>query len=140
MRKEGSMQPPQDPGEIYRLIVTRRNACEILFLQDGSSWKLPQISIRPRERVAEQLVSKVSEKWGPKTYCLFVPNAPSSNRNGIVAKCAVMESVRHHDKAPSGTCWVPTSTADGNDAGDAAAIKESLEELDSYVIGARTGP
>src|SRR6266853_1891510 len=139
--REASMQPPQYPGEIYRLIVTRRNACEILISQDGSSWTLPQIAIRPRERVAEQLVFKASERWELETYCLFVPNAPSSNRNGIVAKSAVMESVRQSDKAPSGTCWMPTSTAaDGNDARDAAAIRESLEELHSYMRGERPGP
>src|SRR5690242_21245593 len=96
------MQPPQDPGEIYRLIVTRRNAGEILFSQEGFCWTLPQIAIRPRQRVAEQLVPNISEKWGLETYCLFVPN-----KNGSGPKCAVMESVRHHDKAPSGTGWMP---------------------------------
>jgi len=52
-----------------------------------------------------------------------------------------MESVRHDDKAPAGTCWMPPSaTADCRDAGEAAAVRESLEELDSYARGERHGP
>jgi hypothetical protein len=52
-----------------------------------------------------------------------------------------MESVRHNDEAPAGTCWMPSSAAaDCSDAGEAAAIRESLQELDSYVRGEKTGP
>src|SRR6266404_6680132 len=76
-----------------------------------------------------------------ETYCLFVPNAPNFGRNGGGPRYAVMESVRHNDEAPAGTCWMPSSAAaDCSDAGEAAAIRESLEELDSYVRGQRPGP
>jgi len=52
-----------------------------------------------------------------------------------------MESVRQNDKAPAGTCWMPPSAAaDCRDAGEAAAVMESLEELDSYLRGERPGP
>src|SRR3981189_2253228 len=62
-------------------------------------------------------------------------------RNGRRTSYAVMESVRHNDKAPAGTCWMPPSAAaDCRDAGEAAAVSESLEELDSYARGERHGP
>src|SRR5260370_12298139 len=138
--REAGMQSIGDSRDSYRLIVARRNASEILLAQDGSGWTLPRVAIRPRQRLAEQLVSGVNEKWGLETYCLFVPN-PSRVRTGDGTKCAVMESARHNDKAPSGTCWMPVSAAaDCSDAGEAVAIRESLEELDSYARGARPGP
>src|SRR6267143_1030856 len=135
------MQSLHDPGDSYRLIVTRRKGSEILLSQEGSGWTLPRVAIRRRQRVAEQLVSELHGEWGQETYCLFVPNAPNFGRNGGGTKYAVMESVRHNDKAPAGTCWMPPSAAaDCRDAGEAAAVMESLEELDSYVRGERHGP
>ncbi|HET8922535.1 MAG TPA: phosphotransferase [Candidatus Acidoferrum sp.] len=135
------MRSPEDLKDTYRLIVTRRNASEILFSQDGSARTLPRVAIRPRQRVAEQLVSRFDEKWGLETYCLFVPHFTTSAPIEDGTKCAVMESVRHNDNAPAGTCWMPTSAA-GNcdDAGEAAAIREALGELDSYGRGERPGP
>jgi len=135
------MQSLSVSGESYRLIVTRRNASEILLLQDGSAWTLPRVAIRPRQRVAEQLMSQVSREWELETYCLFVPNVPTSDGNGGRTKCAVMESLRQNDNAPAGTYWMPPSAlSDFTDAGEAAAIREALEELDSYARGEKTGP
>src|SRR6266852_5783648 len=136
------MHSPHDPGDTYRLIVTRRNAfSEILLSQDGSGWALPRVAIRPRQRVADQLVSEVSREWGLETYCLFVPHGQTSGRNGEGTKCAFMDSVRHNDKAPAGTYWMsPSAAADWSNAVEAAAIRESLDDLDSYVRGEKTGP
>ncbi len=123
------------------MIITRRNASEILVSQDGSGWTLPRVAIRPRQRVAEQLVSELNGEWGIETYCLFAQKDPTLGRNGDATNCAVMESVRHNDKAPSGTYWMPPSAAaDCRDVGEAAAIRESLDDLDSYVRGEKTGP
>jgi hypothetical protein len=135
------MQSPQVPKDTYRMIITRRNASEILVSQDGSGWTLPRVAIRPRQRVAEQLVSELNGEWGIETYCLFAQKDPTLGRNGDATNCAVMESVRHNDKAPSGTYWMPPSAAaDCRDVGEAAAIRESLDDLDSYVRGEKTGP
>ncbi len=134
------MESLHGTGDSYRLIVTRRNASEILLLQNGSGWTLPRVSIRPQQRVAEQLASEVGRGWGLEAYCLFVPKPRSSGRNGE-AKCVVMESVRHNDKAPAGTYWMPPSVASGcGEPGEAEAITESLEELDCYSRGERLGP
>jgi hypothetical protein len=122
------------------MIITRRNASEILVSQDGSGWTLPRVKIQQQQRVAEQLASEFGRTWGLEAYCLFVPSLQTSGRTGE-AKCAVMESVRHNDKAPAGTYWMPATAAAGcGDAGEAAATKESLEELESYARGERAGP
>jgi hypothetical protein len=134
------MESIHDPGDSYRLIVTRRNGSEILLSQDGSGWTLPRVAIRPRQRVAEQLVAELDRELGLEAYCLFVRNPATSGRNGGETKYAVMESVRHNEKAPAGTCWMPPSAAAGcSNEGEAVAIRESLEELDSYVRGEKTG-
>jgi hypothetical protein len=135
------MQSIHDPGDSYRLIVTRRNASEILLLPGSPAWKLPRVSVRRRRRMAEQLVTGLHGACGIESYCLFIPNPATYRQNGGPPKCAVMESVKHNDEAPAGTCWMPTSAAgDCSDAEDAAAIRESLEELDSYVKGEKPGP
>ena len=135
------MDSHRGTGDSYRLIVTRRNASEILLLPNGSGWALPQVEIRPQQRVAEQLTAEVSRTLGLESYCLFVPNPRTSSRNEGRTECAVMESVRHSDKAPAGTYWMPRIVAAGcGDAEAVGAIKQSLEELDSYARGESPGP
>ncbi len=134
------MESLHGTGDSYRLIVTRRNASEILLLQNGHGWALPRVDIQQQQRVAEQLASEVGMGWGLEAYCLFVPTLRTSGRIGE-AKCAVMESVRHNDKAPAGTYWMPPSVASAcGEPGEAGAIKESLDELESYTRGERLGP
>jgi len=129
-----------DTFDSYRLIVTRRSASEILLSPNGSGWVLPRVQIHPHQRIAEQLTSEVNRVWELRAYCLFVPNHQISGRNGK-AKCAVMESVRHNDKARTGTYWMSPSVAAGcSDAEEAAAISESLKDLDSYTSGESAGP
>jgi hypothetical protein len=134
------MESLHETCESYRLIVTRRDASEILLSPNGSDWALPRVDIRQQQRVAEQLASEVSREWGLPAYCLFVPSYRASGGNGE-AKCAVMESVTHNGKAPAGTYWMPRTVATGRGvAEEAGTIRESLEELDSYARGERPGP
>jgi hypothetical protein len=134
------MESLHDTVDSYQLIVTRRNASEILLSPNGSGWALPRVEIHQQQRVAEQLTAEARGSLGIQAYCLFVPSPGTCGRNGE-AKCAVMESVTHNDKAPAGTYWMPPSVAAGcGDAEEAGVIKESLEELDSYTRGERPGP
>lgn len=122
------------------MTVTRRDASEILLSPNGSEWKLPRVRIHLQQRIAEQLTAEVRGAFGIESYCLLVPSQPASNRSGE-AKCAVMESVRHNEKAPAGTYWMPrTVAACCSDAEEAKAIRESLKEVDSYATNERLGP
>jgi len=134
------MESPREAAETYRVIVTRRDASEIFLLPNGSEWALPRVEIQPHQRLAEQLTAAVAKAWGIEAYCLFLPKARTSESNRE-ARSAVMETVRHNDKSPAGTYWMPSSagTRSSNSA-EASAIRESLTELDSYVKSEKAGP
>ena len=134
------MESLRETGDRYRLIVTRRNASEILLLPSGTGWALPQVEIHPQQRIVEQLTTSVCKAWGIEAYCLFVPASLNSDRDGE-EKCAVMESVRHNGKAPARSCWMPPAAAIGyRDASETALIRQSLDELNSYTKGEKAAP
>src|ERR1700739_1075068 len=134
------MTKHHDATEIYRLIITRRDATEILLLPNGTEWTLPRVEIHKQQRIAEQLVAEAQKGWGLETCCLFVPSSRASGRKGE-ATCAVMESVTQNGKAAAGTYWMPRTAATGlGVAEEAGAIGESLAELDSYASGEEFGP
>src|SRR5690348_11585706 len=68
-----SMGSLEQPADSYRLIITRRNASEILLFTAGRKWILPLVEIERHQRVAEQLMAKAAAVWKIETYCLFVP-------------------------------------------------------------------
>jgi hypothetical protein len=126
--------------DTYRLIVTRREATEILLLPSGAGWVLPRVEIRPQERVAEQLTAETLRAWKLETFCLFLSYSPH-DETVSQGNCAVMESVRPNEKATAGTYWVPRSAASNCvDAEEGTQIRESLAELDSYTKGVKSGP
>jgi hypothetical protein len=134
------MQPHPDATEIYRLIITRRNATETLLSPNGTDWTLPRVEIRKQQRIAEQLTAEAAKRWGLETCCLFIPGSFTSGRNGE-AKCAVMECVKHNERAPAGTFWMPLNVApECADAEEAAAIRHAFAELASYTSGEKPGP
>src|SRR5260370_34200911 len=98
--EEALMESLQGTGDSYRLIVTRRNASEILLLQNGSGWALPRVEIQKQQRGAEQLSPEVGRGWGLEAYCLFVPTLQTSGRNREATGTG-LETVRQHDKAPA---------------------------------------
>src|SRR5258708_28400921 len=98
------MATHHDATETCRLIITRRDATEILLLPNGTEWTLPRVEIRTQQRNAEQLTAKTQKGCGLETCCLFVPSSGTSGRNGA-AMCAVMESVPRNADAPPATYW-----------------------------------
>lgn len=134
------MESLREAASTYRLIVTRRNASEILLLPDGSGWALPRVEIRPQQRLAEQLTAEASKASGVEAYCLLILNLPPCSPDGE-AKCAVMESARQNDKAPTGTYWVPRTAAGSCvEAREARLIREALDELNVYATNKKPGP
>jgi Phosphotransferase enzyme family len=134
------MEPPREPVNTYCLIITRRDATEILLLPRGAAWALPRVDSHPHERLAEQLTTEVTRTWGLEAYCLFVPGTRMRHANGET-RCALLESVRHDDESPAGTYWIPSSVATRYcDLPDCDAIRQSLIELDSYTKSENIGP
>jgi hypothetical protein len=129
--------------QIYRLIVIRRDASEILLLEDGAGCCLPSVAIPPRQRVALHLTAEVNARWGLEAHCLFLPFIRTFSGNTQQTKFAVLESVTDNCRAPLGTCWLATKEAvrgDGCGTGGSPAIREALEQLHSYMSQPETGP
>lgn len=134
------MATRHDATETYRLIITRRDATEILLLPKGKDWVLPRVEIRKQQRIAEQLTPEAQKVWGLEACCLFVPSFCTSGRNGE-AMCAVMECVKHNERAPDGTYWMPLNVAaDCGGAEEGGAIRDAFAELASYTSGEKPGP
>jgi hypothetical protein len=142
--RDQSMKPlDQSDTNTFRLIIVRRNGSEILFASGKSDWTLPCVQVSPRERLAQQLTAALNEQLGMQAYCLFLPSFTASERNTPRANYAVLESIKHNDDAPRGTCWMPR-TASGcqhiHPIESRGTIEESLRQLDSYISEPKAGP
>ncbi|MGB6877161.1 MAG: phosphotransferase [Candidatus Acidiferrales bacterium] len=134
------MESPREAADTYRLIVTRRNASEILLLPMGAGWVLPQVEVLPQRRLAEQLTAEVKRAWGLETDCLLGPSARMGDANEEV-RCVLMECVQHNGKPPAGAYWMQSSVATRCcDSPDAGAISQSLTQIDSCLKSRNAGP
>ena len=135
------MPPHPDGKETYRLIITRRNASEILLSPNGKDWRLPRVDIRIHQRIAEQLTTEIRKAWDLEAYCLFVPNTPATRQAAGEIRCALLECANCKQKAPSGTYWMPVDVAsECSDTNEAAAIRDAFVELNFYTSGEKPGP
>ena len=129
--------------QTYRLIITRRSAAELLVAASGSGWALPEVAIRPDQRLAEQLTADTHESRQLETYCLFVPGLGSTPETAPETGYAVMESLLQNGKAPAGTSWVLSRAAlqKGTlESHDRAIVQSSLDEMERYTAEPSSGP
>jgi len=125
-------------ASVFHLIITRRNASEILLLPNGPGWMLPRVEIDLEQRLAEQLTAEVARAWRLEAYCLLVTDVPKNGANAL--RCAVMEVIRQNEKSQPGTYWIPRSVATRCcHSPETAAINESLAQLDGYAKGQGAG-
>jgi Phosphotransferase enzyme family len=132
----------ESPQELltYRLIITRRNASEVLLLPSGSRWALPCVSVRPLRRLANELNSATARTWNLETYCLL-PRARTGSDTNAAVHCAVLEAVRHSDRAPAGSYWMARMIAATRcGVEENQLVAQALGELDSYAKRERAGP
>src|SRR5689334_7636263 len=66
----------QDDHVTYRVLVFGRDGTEILVTCPDSTLQFPQVTIPRWERVAENVASRMKEKWGVEVVCLFDPDLP----------------------------------------------------------------
>src|SRR3984885_3032354 len=124
-----------------RLIITRRNASEVLLLPSGRSWSLLSVEILRGERIAEQLTAQLHAQCGFQAYCLFMSSTATSDRAPQNGRCAVMETLKQNDNAPAGTQWVPLAAVERWDEHTTdAALRESIRQLRTHQRKSSTGP
>ncbi len=130
--------------DTYRLVVTRRNASEILLVPDGDTWLLPSVDIVRDQRAIEQLTTRLQTEWGFRGYCLFIPSLAESHLSPHHAKCAVMAAIKERDQAPRGARWMPSYLAHDQHERfleeDSGALKKSFQDLTSYTREPSAGP
>lgn len=129
-------------SEIYGLIITRRKATEILLATAGSGWRLPEVEVRPYQRLAPQFAMSAAQSCHAETYCLFVPAIPSATEENPPKRYALIESVKQNDRAPQGAYWVPSSVASREvtlPPEDCASVRSALDEAQRYVAKPQTG-
>jgi hypothetical protein len=116
--------------DTYRLVVTRRNASEILLLTGGPASTLPSVEIAQGQRIAEQLTVELYARWGCRAYCLLVPIlAPG------LPYSSVMETTDLEQISPPGTCWKPLDVATCAAVGlaeDRTVIEKAIKEWAEY--------
>jgi hypothetical protein len=137
------MPSQPDATEVYQLLILRRDAREILLSPRDAGWALPRVQIARYQRMAEQLTETIAKSFGLQVCCLFVSSAEASNETNpsTTLATAVLECVKQSEKAPGGTCWVPTPVATHCiGAQDGAEIQGILGELAAYVAGEKPGP
>jgi len=129
--------------QTYSLIITRRSAEELLVAPRGSGWALPEVAVRPNQRLAEQLTAGTRGSRELETYCLFVPGLASTREAAPETVYAVMESLLQNGKAPAGTYWMLSRVAlrKGTlESHDRAIVQSSLEEMERYTAEPTAGP
>jgi hypothetical protein len=127
----------------YRLIITRRNASEILLSTDLSGRSLPRVEVPSGVRLAEQLVTSVRKDYGLETYCLLCKSLPPSHESPSGERYAVLEALAQNNEAPPATSWISSATAASEAPlahADQAAISSSLEDLNRSVREPVGGP
>lgn len=133
------MEPLNKPASTYLLVITRRNASEVLLVPSGRGWSLPRADADPEQRLAEELTAEAARAWKIETYCLLSSGIPQSSAS-VHARCAIMESVRNDENPLPGTRWVPRSGAiECCDPPDRGALRESLRQLDRYATAHTAG-
>jgi len=126
------MQPTLHPADTYLLVLTRRDAAELLLVPNGSGWTLPRVDVQPHRRIAPQLASAARTIWGVEAFCSFIPSLSARGRVGEL-KCAVMEAVGQNNGRPAENLWVPRSTVEARlEASEAAMVRGTYDQLDDY--------
>jgi hypothetical protein len=90
--------------QAYRVVITRRDASEILLEKTGSSYSLPVIVVLRSERIVAQLNRLALSKWNLQTYCLWV-RRPDPGDPNVSDGCAIFDTCGPSADLPEGTLW-----------------------------------
>ena len=113
----------------FQLVVTRHNAAEIFAVSSGQGWALPEVSIDPRRRFAEQLTQKIKSNWGIDTYCLSISGSPAA-RGAAQVRRAAMETASSCDVLAPSTRWFSRTRARLETNGLSEQLIQSLREYE----------
>lgn len=98
--------------EVWRLIVLRRNASELLLFQNDRGFRLPRIEIPAHGRVALALNAQIKALWSLEAYSLYP--LPATAPGGAAARYHVVEALQYEALAPRTAQWISICNATAN--------------------------
>jgi hypothetical protein len=123
----------QSGNKLFRILLYRNDATEILLETTSEGFRLPVMPIPPQRRVAEELTAAIRSAWNLETYCLF------SISNGVPPHAfvhdQVMEICHPETDTPANMQWFTIeslSVGSFQSPSDFAAIQASHITLDQH--------
>lgn len=129
--------------ETYRLVVTRKNASEVLLLSHGGVPSLPVVRILRGHRIALQLTESFQSEPKLRTYCLFTGRTASSNQRSQSGNYAILETLDQNQQAFPGAAWMPVTQAREKavcSSADQDVMRRSFEELARFARDSSAAP
>lgn len=126
--------------ELYRLLVTRHDASEILFARDASRISVPSLTVLRSERIVGQLSRMVLRNWKLQTCCLWIERSDPCDPKELHG-CAVMDVFGAPVEPPQGMEWVSLGALhrreDCCDPGTIEIVQKAIARLRSFDVEGR---
>jgi hypothetical protein len=124
--------PPQSDHDLFRILLYRNDATELLFETTSDGLGLPAVRVPANTRAAEEITAAIKILWNLETYCLF--SLPSEG----AVRYQVAELYQSKAGCPAGMQWLPVLSLSAGAfdlAADFAAIRNSMKALNQYRLG-----
>ncbi len=123
-------ESPQSDLDIFRILLFRNDATELLLETANDCWRLPSIQIPLHSRAGEEVTAAIEVHWGLTACCLFClpENASHPNRYQVA-------ELYGRAAPPAGMNWIPVVSVVESDLAehsDFAAIQASLAAVASH--------
>jgi hypothetical protein len=126
--------------DLYRVLLYRRDASELLLRSTADGLELPVVPVQRCTRVAEKLTAGIRDRWNLDTWCLFpVLEGISSS---VSIPFHVVELSSCEAETPAAMRWlaaISLSAADFRDHRDFVAVQASLVRLEGFRRGELPG-
>jgi hypothetical protein len=126
--------------ELYRVLLYRRDASELLLESTADGLELPVVPLPRFTRVAEKLTAGIKDRWNLHTCCLFpVLEGISSS---VSIPFHVVELSSRKAETPAAMQWLAAtslSAGDFRDHDDFVAVQASLVRLEGFRRGELPG-
>jgi hypothetical protein len=134
------LAPAQSGYNLFRILLYRNDATELLVEVTSEGLRLPVLSIPIHTRAAREITAKIRSRWYMETYGLFP--FTSHDPSQALLRYQVLEACQPDENPPAGLRWLAITllSADGfQDPADYSAIEQSLVALDRYRRGTLPG-
>ena len=124
--------PFQVDSNVWRVIVNRRSASELLVFESGAGLSLPRVAAPVGTRVAEALNRQIAALWNLQVFSLYPLSVPTPPLSGSGTRYHVLESLAPDAAAPRAGSWLPIGDlreARFSEPSDFAAVQRWIENL-----------